>query len=125
MKMYAKHYKTGEIIPDALIEKMQKAGNVFPDKQTLVEDFEFYMKRHREAFTQQEFKDRLDLGGTVLVNYYDFYVQQWNKIVATEYRITNIMVNDIQEATKQYTDLLSTIDSMDGIERARTHDQMP
>ena len=37
----------------------------------------------------------------------------------------NIMVNDIQEATKQYTDLLSTIDSMDGIERARTHDQMP
>ena len=26
MKMYAKHYKTGEIIPDVLIEKMQKAG---------------------------------------------------------------------------------------------------
>jgi peptidyl-dipeptidase Dcp len=26
MKMYAKHYKTGEVIPDALIEKMQKAG---------------------------------------------------------------------------------------------------
>jgi DNA helicase-2/ATP-dependent DNA helicase PcrA len=29
------------------------------------------------------------------VNYYDFYVQQWHKIVATEYRITNIVVNDI------------------------------
>ena len=26
MRMYAKHYKTGQIIPDALIEKMQKAG---------------------------------------------------------------------------------------------------
>lgn len=26
MKMYAKHYKTGEVIPDILIEKMQKAG---------------------------------------------------------------------------------------------------
>ena len=88
----------GSAIHDALnklFEKMQKAGNVFPDKQTLVEDFEFYMKRHREAFTQQEFKDRLDLGGTVLVNYYDFYVQQWNKIVATEYKVTNIVVNDI------------------------------
>ncbi|NCW11944.1 MAG: ATP-dependent helicase, partial [Chitinophagia bacterium] len=88
----------GSAIHDALnklFEKMQKAGNVFPDKQTLVEDFEFYMKRHREAFTQQEFKDRLDLGGSVLVNYYDFYVQQWNKIVTTEYRITNIVVNDI------------------------------
>ena len=26
LKMYAKHYKTGETIPDALIEKLQKAG---------------------------------------------------------------------------------------------------
>lgn len=88
----------GSAIHDALhklFTKMQQAGNVFPDKQTLVEDFEFYMKRHREAFTQQEFKDRLDLGGNVLVNYYDYYVQSWNKIVTTEYRINNVVVNDI------------------------------
>lgn len=26
MKMYAKHYQTGEIIPDVLVQKMQKAG---------------------------------------------------------------------------------------------------
>lgn len=88
----------GSAIHDALhklFTKMQQAGNVFPDKQTLVEDFEFYMKRHREAFTQQEFKNRLDLGGNVLVNYYDYYVQSWNKIVTTEYRINNVVVNDI------------------------------
>ena len=88
----------GSAIHDALnklFTKMQNAGNVFPDKQTLVEDFEFYMKRHREAFTQQEFRDRLDLGGTVLINYYDFYVASWNKIVTTEYRINNVVINDI------------------------------
>ncbi len=27
LKMYAKHYKTGEVIPDALIKKIQDAGN--------------------------------------------------------------------------------------------------
>jgi peptidyl-dipeptidase Dcp len=26
LKMYAKHYKTGEVIPDALVEKLKKAG---------------------------------------------------------------------------------------------------
>jgi DNA helicase-2/ATP-dependent DNA helicase PcrA len=88
----------GSAIHDALhklFTKMQQAGSVFPDKQSLVEDFEYYMKRHREAFTQQEFKDRLDLGGTVLVNYYDYYIQTWNKIVTTEYRINNVVVHDI------------------------------
>ena len=27
MKMYAKHYETGELIPDELIDKIQKAGH--------------------------------------------------------------------------------------------------
>ena len=28
MKMYAKHYATGETIPDELIDKLEKAANV-------------------------------------------------------------------------------------------------
>jgi len=27
LKLYAKHYKTGEVIPDALVQKLKKAGN--------------------------------------------------------------------------------------------------
>jgi DNA helicase-2/ATP-dependent DNA helicase PcrA len=88
----------GSAIHDALnklFNKMQAANNIFPDKQTLIQDFEYYMKRHREAFTQQEFKDRKEQGETVLINYYDQYVSTWNKVVATEYRINNVVVKDI------------------------------
>ena len=88
----------GSAIHDALnklFKKMQEANNVFPDVQTLVQDFNYYMKRHREAFTQQEFKDKLELGETVLLQYYQKYVQEWNKVVSTEYRINNVVVKDI------------------------------
>ena len=88
----------GSAIHDALnklFKKMQESANVFPDKQSVVADFDYYMKRHREAFTKQEFKDRKELGETVLVNYYDYYVASWNKVVTTEYRITNVVVHDI------------------------------
>ncbi len=88
----------GSAIHDALnklFRKMQDSNNVFPDKQSLIQDFEYYMKRHREAFTKQEFKDRIELGETVLINYYDFYVNDWNKVVTTEYRINNVVVKDI------------------------------
>jgi DNA helicase-2/ATP-dependent DNA helicase PcrA len=88
----------GSAIHDALnklFRKMQESNNVFPDKQSLITDFEYYMKRHREAFTKQEFKDRIELGETVLINYYDFYVSSWNKVVTTEYRINNVVVKDI------------------------------
>lgn len=89
----------GSAIHDALnkfFKKMQDAPqNNFPAIQTLVKDFNYYMHRHREAFTHQEFKDKLELGETVLIKYYEKYIHEWNKVVTTEYRINNIIVNDI------------------------------
>jgi DNA helicase-2/ATP-dependent DNA helicase PcrA len=89
----------GSAIHDALnkfFKKMQdSAQSEFPDMQTLVQDFNYYMHRHREAFTAQEFKDKMELGETVLIKYYERYINEWNKVVATEYRITSIVVNDI------------------------------
>jgi DNA helicase II / ATP-dependent DNA helicase PcrA len=88
----------GSAVHDALnklFKKMQEANNVFADTQTLVQDFNYYMNRHREAFTNQEFKDRKELGETVLIKYYDRYVNEWNKVVTTEYRINNVVVKDI------------------------------
>jgi len=89
----------GSAIHDALnklFKKMQEAGNnQFPDTQTLIQDFNYYMNRHREAFTQQEFKDKTELGETVLIKYYDRYINEWNKVVSTEFRINNIVVKEI------------------------------
>jgi DNA helicase-2/ATP-dependent DNA helicase PcrA len=89
----------GSAIHDALnkfFKKMQdSAQSEFPDMQTLVQDFNYYMHRHREAFTAQEFKDKMELGETVLIKYYERYINEWNKVVTTEYRITSVVVNDI------------------------------
>ena len=88
----------GSAVHDALnklFKKMQERDNVFPSKSELVQDFIYYMNRHREAFTQVEFKNKKEHGETVLNNYYDLYVDQWNKTVTTEYRINNVVVNSI------------------------------
>ena len=88
----------GSAVHDALnklFKKMQERDQVFPDKQELVQDFNFYMHRHREAFTQVEFNNRKEQGEMVLTKYYDQYVQGWNKVVTTEYRINNVVLNGI------------------------------
>jgi DNA helicase-2/ATP-dependent DNA helicase PcrA len=88
----------GSAVHDALnklFKKMQERENVFPDKQELVQDFNYYMYRHREAFTQVEFKSRMEQGEMVLIKYYDQYVLGWNKLVITEYRINNVVLNSI------------------------------
>lgn len=88
----------GSAIHDALnklFKKMQDRDNVFPDKQELIQDFNYYMARHREAFTQVEYNRRKEQGEIVLTQYYDQYVQVWNKVVTTEYRINNVVINGI------------------------------
>ncbi|MEJ0104700.1 MAG: ATP-dependent DNA helicase [Bacteroidota bacterium] len=81
---------------EQLFSKMQKdAGNNFPPKQDFIKDFEWYMHRHRESFTQEQFDRRLEYGQEVLSNYYDTYIQSFNKIVAIERNIRNVVVKDV------------------------------
>ncbi len=51
MKMFAKHYKTGEVIPDALIEKIEKAGT-FDQDLSLQKIFSCFIFRHGISFTK-------------------------------------------------------------------------
>ena len=79
-----------------LFEKMQAdPGQVFPSKENMIEDFNFYMHRHRESFTKESFKRRIEYGVGVLENYYDKYHDSWNKIVAVERNIRNVILKNV------------------------------
>jgi DNA helicase-2/ATP-dependent DNA helicase PcrA len=77
-------------------EKMQKhERQQFPSKEEMITDFKWYMMRHRENFTQEAFKRRMEYGEEVLSNYYNKYITSWNKIVAVERTIKGVIVNGV------------------------------
>jgi DNA helicase-2/ATP-dependent DNA helicase PcrA len=81
---------------EQLFRKMQNdPANLFPGKDSFIRDFEWYMHRHRESFTQEQYNRRLEYGQEILANYYDTYIGRWNKIVAIERNIRNVVVNGV------------------------------
>jgi DNA helicase II / ATP-dependent DNA helicase PcrA len=81
---------------EQLFRKMQDSGkDQFPSKEIFISDFEWFMKRHRESFTKEQFARRMEYGQEVLSKYYDTYHQQWNKIVSIERNIRNVVVNGV------------------------------
>ena len=92
LKMYAKHYKTGEVIPDALIVKMQKAGT-FDQGFTTVEylaaallDMEYHTRKvaikvDTETF-EKEAMNKINLPSEIIPRYRSTY---FNHIFAGGY----------------------------------------
>ena len=81
---------------ERLFRKMQDGGkNQFPPREEFVDDFTWYMERHRESFTSEQFKRRKEYGLEVLSNYYDNYIHSFNRIVTTERNIRNVVVKDV------------------------------
>jgi len=75
-----------------LFQQMQE-NEQFPPKEQFIHYFEKYMQRHRENFTKAQYNRRMEYGGVVLSNYYDTYINEWNKIVVVERTIKNVVVN--------------------------------
>ena len=67
----------------------------FPSKEEMIADFKWYMQRHRENFTKEAFERRMEYGDEVLSNYYDKYINTWNKVVAVERNIRGVVVNGV------------------------------
>jgi len=81
---------------EKLFRKMQENGkDQFPSKDEMIADFNWYMHRHRENFTKEAFERRIEYGDEVLRNYYDKYINSWNKIVAVERNIRGVVVNGV------------------------------
>ena len=65
LKQYAFHYKTGQVIPDALIEKMQNAGHFNTGFETVelvgaaLLDMEYHMLKDYSDFDDQKFEDEI------------------------------------------------------------------
>lgn len=79
---------------ESLFKKMKKA-EVFPLLDDFLQDFSWYMQRHRESFTREQFARRTEYGLEILKNYYNTYVAKWNKVVAVELNVRNVLLDDI------------------------------
>ncbi len=81
---------------EKLFRKMQEGGKEkFPPKEEFISDFEWYMHRHRESFTKEQFDRRMENGLEILSNYYDKYINSFNKIVAIERNIRNVLIKGV------------------------------
>ncbi len=76
-------------------DNMSGATGQFPSKEVFIADFEWYLQRHRESFTKEQFDRRIEYGQEVLNNYYDARINSFNKIVAIERNIRNVVVKGI------------------------------
>jgi DNA helicase II / ATP-dependent DNA helicase PcrA len=79
----------------ALFEKMRANDNIFPSKETMMDDFNRFMYRNRESFTKEQYNRRLEYGGKILPPYYDYYINKWNKIVILEKNMRNVEVEGV------------------------------
>lgn len=81
---------------ERLFKKMQGGGKEsFAGKEDVLEDFSWYMRRHRENFTKESFARRMEYGETVLGDYYTKYINSWNKVVAIERNIRGVVVKGV------------------------------
>ena len=81
---------------EKLFRKMQDGGNEkFPGKEEFIREFEWYMNRHRESFTKEQFNRRMEYGQEVLSNYYNTYINQFCTIVSIELNIRNVVIRDV------------------------------
>jgi DNA helicase-2/ATP-dependent DNA helicase PcrA len=81
---------------EKLFRAMQESGKEqFPSRDEFLAGFDWYMNRHRESFTREQFARRLEYGHEVLASYYDQNIAGFNRIVAIERSIRHVVVKGV------------------------------
>ncbi len=83
------HHALDKLFSKMLLQKK------FPGQDEFIGDFEWYMYKHRESFTLEQFNRRLEHGHNVLSNYYLKYIDTFNKIVVVEKRFSNVVIRGV------------------------------
>ena len=78
-----------------LFDDMKSRSGTFPSADEFINEFKKQMKRQRDAFTEQEFTNRIAYGEQIMPGYYNKYVSIWNKNVKTEFTINNIEIDGV------------------------------
>ncbi len=82
------------------LERLFKNMNAHESRQfapveELVKDFKWYMRKNQEAFTEVEFKRRVEYGEEILPAYYNKYINNWNKITSVERSYRNVVMDGV------------------------------
>jgi DNA helicase II / ATP-dependent DNA helicase PcrA len=91
----AVHFALDQFFKKMLDSAENALERLFPAKEILVKDFEWYMHKHRESFTKEQFKKRMEYGPIILGDYYEKNINELEKFVIVERRITNVVVRGI------------------------------
>lgn len=67
----------------------------FAGVEDFLRDFKWYMRRFEDAFTEAEFKRRMDYGDEILPPFYHKYIGQWNKITSIERSYRNVVMEGV------------------------------
>ncbi|MFN4083365.1 MAG: ATP-dependent helicase [Bacteroidia bacterium] len=80
---------------EKLFKNMIENNKQFDDIETIIQHFNWYMHRHKDSFTDEEFELKLTYGKKILPDYFNFYIDNWNKIVTIEKPFKNIVVEGV------------------------------
>jgi len=91
----AVHHALEQLFKKMLAARGDSKVAGFASLDEFLRDFTWYMQRHRESFTREQYNRRLEYGITILTDYYNRSILGWNKIVVVEAMIRNVLLDGI------------------------------